>query len=134
MSQDLNKLFQEIRNRQVNEEFEVGQAAQALFELKKAVNAYNEFVNGEFDKMFKSLHRTTRDRTDQVHEASKALENATKELKSVADEVSGYLFNLDTYDNPESDFDGKHRTGRWKRWEHRPTRNQQKEWDREDGI
>lgn len=134
VSKDLNEMFQEIRTRKVNEDFDVGQAAQALFELKKAASEYNEFISGTFNQTFRELHKGRDNRTDKIREASEALSKATKALESVSDEVMNYLYSLDTYDNPDSDFDGKHRTGRWKRWEHKPTRAEQKRWEEEDGI
>lgn len=131
---NLVEIFQTIRQKNLKEDFEVGQAAQALFELKKTIKEYNEFVNGSFDKLFRELHQSRDGRSDKTHDAVKALEGATKNLVSVVKEVEDYLYNLDTYDNPESSYDGKHRVGRWRRWEHKPTRAQQKAWDKEDDI
>ena len=54
----LNELFDEIRQENLKEDFEIGQAALALRELQKSAQAFNDYLNGPFMQAFKAMHMT----------------------------------------------------------------------------
>ena len=133
MTDSLQKIFDKKRQELVKEDFEIGQAAQALFELQKSAKALVEFLNGPFSEGFKQMHNDPRNR-DMAHELVKTLEAKQAELTSVVEEVTGYLYDAENGLNPADKDNDKRRNGRWSRWEHRTPRHVQKQQDMEDGI
>lgn len=133
VSKKLNELFDEARQRNLKEDFEVGQAAQALFELKKSAKLFNDFLNGPFTEGFKKIHNDPRNIEQLASQLIKQLESQKAELSSVVDEVTSYLTDQDMYVNPESSSKDQQRDpNRWSRWENRTPRHIRKQEDRED--
>ncbi len=141
MSKKLNQLFDEVRQRNLKEDFQVGQAAQALNEVKRATKQFQEFLDGPFTEAFKQMHNDPRTIEDNIGKLSKALRNQRDRLSEIVDEVDAYLDDVGSYLNPESiHHGGQHESrmkNRWARWEqNKPHHVQQRERDedREEGI
>lgn len=101
---ELNKLFDTIRQKNLNEEFEVGQSAQALFELSKAAKEFSAFIDGKFTQNYKKSHGdfTTEDTSDELRSKFAQLEILVKDVEK-------YLSGFDTFQNPKSSFRDMHR-------------------------
>jgi ABC-type transporter Mla subunit MlaD len=123
----LNELFDEVRNRNLNEDFQVGQAAQALQELKRSAKEFSEFLDGPFTKIFKQMHNDPRNIEGAVADLSKALQQQLARMSNVVEEMDAYLNDVNTYLNPESIHHGKQHEDRmkhrWARWEQRTPRH-----------
>lgn len=123
----LNQLFDEARQRNLKEDFQIGQAAQALQEVKRATKEFYEFLNGPFTETFKQMHNDPRDIENGIHELGQALRKQRDKLSAVVDEVDSYLDDMGSYLNPESMHHGKHHENRvknrWARWEQRTPRH-----------
>lgn len=124
----LNELFSQIRHANLKEDFEVGQAAQALHELKKSAKAYFDFLETEFTAAYKEMLNRPERAEEISTELSNRLSAEAEKVKSVADEVNSFIWDFDNYENPNSINRGKHREprkNRWSRWEHRAPRHVQ---------
>ena len=133
----LKERFETIRHEHIKEDFEVGQAAQALHELKKSAKAYYDFLNGEFTEAFKGMLNRPETSEDVAYELTKRLEQEVERLKGVADEVDSFITDFRHYEDPNSPSAGEHRQpkrNRWSRWEHRTPRHVKMQQDREDGF
>lgn len=119
----LNELFDEARQRNLKEDFEIGQAAQALQEVKRATKAFNDFLEGPFTEAFKKMHNDPRNIEDGITELGNALRAQRDKLSAVVDEMDSYLDDVGTYLNPESMHKGKQNDNRWTRWENRTPRH-----------
>lgn len=123
----LNQLFDEVRQRNLKEDFQVGQAAQALQEVKRATKAFYEFLDGPFTEAFKKIHNDPREIENSIHELGQALRKQRDKLSKVVDEVDAYLDDVGSYLNPESINHDKHHENRmkhrWARWEQRTPRH-----------
>ncbi len=128
----LNELFDEVRQRNLKEDFQVGQAALALRELQKSAQAFSEFVNGPFAQSFKALHNDPRG-MEALGDLVKQLDAQKEQLTSVADEVNGYLYDFQSENNPDHDMQDLNRDAqdrrrtRWSRWEHRTPRHKDRD-------
>lgn len=124
MTKKLNELFDEVRARQLQEEFQIGQAAQALQSLKKATQEFQEFLDGPFTQAFKAIHADPRNIPEGVDKLVAVLDARREKLERVVDDVKEYLWDVDTNLNPESPSKDKHHQDRverpWSRWEHKP--------------
>lgn len=123
MSKKLNELFDKARQRNLKEDFEIGQAAQALQEVKRATKEFNDFLEGAFTKAFKEMHNDPRNIEDNIHQLGEALRAQRDKLSAVVDEMDSYLDDVGMYLNPESMHKGKQNENRWTRWEHRTPRH-----------
>lgn len=123
VSKKLNELFDEARQRNLKEDFEIGQAAQALQEVKRATKEFYDFLEGPFAKTFKNMHNDPRNIEDNVSKLGNALRVQRDKLSKVVDEMDSYLDSMDTYLNPESMHKGQQNDNRWTRWEHRTPRH-----------
>jgi len=130
----LTKLFDTIRHQHLKEDFEIGQAAQALFELQKTAKQFNEFLNGPFKVAFKKMTNDPRNIEELSRTLSDQLDMHVKEMSSVVDEMKSYLSDQDMYVNPESMHKDSQRSNRWSRWEHRTPRHIRKQQDKDDGF
>lgn len=119
----LNQLFDEVRQRNLKEDFEIGQAAQALQEVKRATKQFYEFLDGPFTEAFKKMHNDPRNIEDGINELGVALRKQRDKLSKVVDEVDSYLDSVGLYLNPESMYKGAQNQNRWTRWEHRTPRH-----------
>lgn len=133
MSKKLNQLFEEARQRNLKEDFQIGQAAQALQEVKRATKEFYEFLNGQFTETFKQMHNDPRNIEDGIHELSQALRKQRDKLSAVVDEMDSYLDDVGFYLNPESIHHNKHHENRmkhrWARWEQRTPRHLNRDED-----
>jgi hypothetical protein len=129
----LNQLFDEARQRNLKEDFQMGQAAQALQEVKRATKEFYEFLNGSFTETFKQMHNDPRNIEDGIHELSQALRKQRDKLSTVVDEVDSYLDDMGSYLNPQSINHNKHHENRmkhrWARWEQRTPRHLDRDED-----
>ncbi len=127
----LNQLFDEARQRNLKEDFQIGQAAQALQEVKRATKEFYEFLNGPFTETFKQMHNDPRNIEDSIYELIQALRKQRDKLSSVVDKVDSYLDDMGFYLNPQSIHHNKHHENRmknrWARWEQRKPQTIQKE-------
>ena len=122
----LNELFDEIRQENLKEDFEIGQAALALRELQKSAAAFSEYLNGPFTQSFKAMHNDPRELEGKLHELVKQLEAQKDKIGAVTDEMVSYLYDYESENNPEQDFRDlnrqnqdrrRTRENRWSRWE-----------------
>jgi methyl-accepting chemotaxis protein len=123
----LNELFDKARSKQLDEDFQIGQAAQALKTLKNAVNNFKQFVDTEFTDIYKQIHNDPRDVENNVNQLTDTLNQQLDTVKRVVAEMETYLDDVGTYLNPESvSFDKQHeirKKHRWARWEEQPVRS-----------
>lgn len=122
----LNELFDEIRQENLKEDFEIGQAALALRELQKSAAAFSQYLNGPFTEVFKAIHNDPRELEGKLHELVKQLEAQKDKIGAVTDEMVSYLYDYESENNPEQDFRDlnrqnqdrrRTRDNRWSRWE-----------------
>ena len=123
MNKSLKERFDTIRHQNLKEDFEVGQAAQALHTLKKAAKDYLNFLENDFTPAFKDMLNRPETSEDAASDLGKMLGNSIKRLADVSSEVETFVYNFDTYENPKSSVRGRHRENRWTRWEHRTPRH-----------
>lgn len=123
MTKKLNEFFDEARHRALKEDFEIGQAAMALQELKKASRQFQAFLDGQFTEDFKKLHNDPRNIEDGVMPLADSLRKQRDALSAVVDEMDSYLDEVGLYMDPTSMYKGKQNENRWTRWEHRTPRH-----------
>lgn len=117
MSTPLNKLFDDARQKNLQEDLQVGQAAQALHAVQKSAQELSAFLSGPFAEAFKQFHNSP----DQMEELSAklytALEKQRDKFDGVVDDVLSYITDAEAHLNPNSPSKDDHRTGRWDRYQ-----------------
>lgn len=101
----------------LDEEYRVGEAAKALQDTKRAVEGFQSFLQGDFAKMYKTIHMNPREVEDGAYQLQKQLEDATKSLNAQIDALDEYISELHMYVNPQSPSNDTHRRdySRWTR-------------------
>lgn len=127
MAQKLSDLFEKKRQEALKEDFQIGQAAQALQELKRAAAEFSNFLDKDFTQAFKNLHNDPRNIEEGIYPLMEALEKQQARLAAVVEEMDSYLSDVSTSLNPQSVNHGHHHKdrmkNRWARWEHQPKRD-----------
>lgn len=130
MTKKLNELFDAARQKNLVEDFEVGQAAQSLYTMIKDTEAFLAYLKGDFTQKFKQIHSGANGSTEAANELAKELTLQAKELEGVAKEVESYLWDYKDSQDPENPNRESHRTSRWGRWEHKTPRHIRKAEDK----
>ncbi len=126
---NLNKLFNDARQKNLKEDFEIGQAAQALYTIIRDTEAFLAYLKGDFTKKFKEIHSGGHNSAEAAYELANELTLQAKELEGVAKEVEYYLGVYQDNQDPERGGKDDHRT-RWSRWEDRTPRHISKAEDK----
>ncbi|QDJ96354.1 hypothetical protein Xoosp13_167 [Xanthomonas phage Xoo-sp13] len=116
MSKPLNQLFDQIRQKNLSEDFQVGQAAQALHSLQKANQELSEFLNGPFAEAFKQFHNNPEQMDELSAKLYNALDNRRKKFDGVVEDVLSYITDAEANLNPSSPSKDAHREGRWDKY------------------
>ena len=108
------EIFDSVKNRndeefKLNEAYEVGEAAKALYETQKMTKAFYEWLSTDFAKQFKNVHMTPNDWEVKGSDMQMELQQKFEQLEQQIRSLDNYLYDTKSETNPQEH--------PWRKWD-----------------